>query len=419
MLTCANAVDFDEAMIIVEAIDPPEITSFSADPNPVPQGGLTTLSWTTFNADSCTGSWTMDALPVNGADDVIVEATTQYTINCVNAVTFDEAMVTVELLDPPEITSFSADPNPVAPGGQTTLSWTTMDADSCTGSWTMDALPVNGADDVVVEATTQYTINCVNAVGFDEAMIIVEAIDPPVITSFTADPNPVPQGGLTTLSWTTINADSCAGSWNPMLPANGSDDVVVEAMTQYTINCVNAVGFDEAMVIVELLDPPEITSFSADPNPVAPGGQTTLSWTTTNAVSCAGSWDPMLPVNGSDDVVVDVTTQYTLNCTNAAGFDEAMVTVTVIDPPEITSFTADPDQVPLFGDPTTLSWTSTDADNCTGSWTLDALPPDGSDVVNVDSPPLFILTCHNAVGADEASVMVTVDELIDMDGFED
>lgn len=242
----------------------------------------------------------------------------------------------------------------------------------------------------------------------------------PIISSFGGSPNPVLAGTAVTLSWTTTDADGCWGSWsaNP-LTANDSEMVVVDSTTQYTITCANAVDSVEAMDTVVVIDPPVITSFDADSNPVAPGGQTTLSWTTTNADSCTGSWTiALLPANGADDVAVDATTEYTINCINAASFDEAMVTVEVIDLPVVTSFAADPDPVALFGDMTTLSWTSTNADSCSGSWTLDVLTANGSDMVVVNSPPFYTIICENAVGADGQSLTVTVEELIKIDGFE-
>ena len=74
---------------------------------------------------------------------------------------------------------------------------------------------------------------------------------------------------------------------------------------------------------------PTISSFTANPTTVAPGGQSTLSWSVTNSMYNIIS--PQVgPVRGVSVVVTPpATTTYTLYSTNQFGRTTASVTVTV------------------------------------------------------------------------------------------
>jgi Fibronectin type III domain len=57
-----------------------------------------------------------------------------------------------------------------------------------------------------------------------------------------------------------------------------------------------------------------------------------LSWTSTNATSCAasGGWSGAVAINGSQGTgAINATTVYTLNCTGAGGTTSQSTTVTV------------------------------------------------------------------------------------------
>jgi hypothetical protein len=85
---------------------------------------------------------------------------------------------------------------------------------------------------------------------------------------------------------------------------------------------------------------PSITSFSADPSSVAAGGSTTLTWTTSNVVSCTPtqggttSWSSLgtLPANGSRTVTMPNTAgtvTFGLTCTNGQTSVSRTTSVTV------------------------------------------------------------------------------------------
>src|SRR4051812_22717004 len=65
---------------------------------------------------------------------------------------------------------------------------------------------------------------------------------------------------------------------------------------------------------------PPTLAFSAVPTDITTGGSTVLSWTTTNAGSCAASdgWSGTKAANGSEQITnISATTTYTLTCTSA------------------------------------------------------------------------------------------------------
>lgn len=110
---------------------------------------------------------------------------------------------------------------------------------------------------------------------------------------------------------------------------------------------------------------PTVDSFTADPSAIIQGQTSTLSWTTSNAISVSISGIGNVPVDGSTVVSPDQTTTYILTATGEGNVTtSASVTVTVYIPPVIT-FSLSKNPITL-GECATLSWTTTgDADRIT------------------------------------------------------
>jgi len=77
--------------------------------------------------------------------------------------------------------------------------------------------------------------------------------------------------------------------------------------------------------------PPPVTtvSLSAYPTNVSPGQASTLSWSSTNASSCAGRGFTGSGTSGSAVVYPTVTTSYAITCSGTAGSATALTTVNV------------------------------------------------------------------------------------------
>lgn len=73
-------------------------------------------------------------------------------------------------------------------------------------------------------------------------------------------------------------------------------------------------------------------TFIASPTSIAPGGSTTLTWTSTNLTSCVamGSWSGTKPTHGSQTINnLTQSGNYTLSCTGTGGSFSRVIGVTV------------------------------------------------------------------------------------------
>src|SRR5205085_990035 len=133
---------------------------------------------------------------------------------------------------------------------------------------------------------------------------------------------------------------------------------------------------------------------------------TTLSWSTTGATSLAIDNGIGSVAGTSVSATPAVTTTYVLTATNGAGSSTASLTITVLQKPVITSFTASATSINVGQSPT-LSWstigaTSLAIDNGIGSVA-------GTSVsVTPAVTTTYLLTATNAAGSSTASVTVTV-----------
>ena len=178
---------------------------------------------------------------------------------------------------------------------------------------------------------------------------------PSPTASLTADPTTIFPGEQTTLSWTTTNAVSGTINGEAIALPSGSKQVQLNSSQAYTLSVLGRMGADPStdtdgayVTVVPRPDSPSIDSFGASPTTITEGDCTTLSWTTTDAVSVSISpaigGEP-LSVDGNGSVCPDSTKLYTLTATGAEGAQPrtatASVTVTVNQPtpstPSITS----------------------------------------------------------------------------------
>ncbi len=186
--------------------------------------------------------------------------------------------------------------------------------------------------------------------------------------TFTVDQaTNVTAGTAVTLSWSTANVTALAidnGVCSQCALPAGSQQVKPTTTTKYTATATGSNGqtvTQSVTVTVVQPVPPQITSFTASPATVSGGQATTLSWTTTNALSVTITPDPLQNDDGSplatsgslSGVAVAQTTTYTLTATGAGG-QTATATVVVTVPISL-SLTAIPATI-TSGQTATLSW---------------------------------------------------------------
>jgi len=158
----------------------------------------------------------------------------------------------------------------------------------------------------------------------------------------------------------------------------------------------------------------QIVRFEANPTAIQPGGQSTLSWSTTGATTVSISGIGSVTPNGSTTVSPQTTTTYTLTATAADGTSvTAPVTVTVSTGtiPQVVTFVATPQNIDA-GQSTKLCWQVTNATS------ISITPGVGSNLngndcatVSPTQTTTYTLTATNATGQIQANATVNVGQV--------
>ena len=246
--------------------------------------------------------------------------------------------------------ALSANPTTISVGESAVLSWTSTNATSCTAheGWS-GTKSTSGSASVSPTQTTTYQLDCTGAGGdaIDSVTVTVNQPEPEDPTvDLTANPVTVNEGSASLLSWSSTNATSCekSGGWSGATTTSGTLTVTPSATTTYTITCTGAGGTANDSVTVNVIleeeepDAP-IVDLVAAPTSVTPGAgsaTTTLTWTSTNAMSCTASGGTFIgskDMNGSEIITPSATTTYVLTCTGAGGSANDSVIVNFVPTP--------------------------------------------------------------------------------------
>lgn len=207
--------------------------------------------------------------------------------------------------------TMSASPTTIAPGGQTKVSYGSVNTTSCTGSSSPSdpAFSVGGTSGSVVvspKATTTYAVTCRGRRGSASASAQVSVLAP--VVSLTPKPTTINPGQTATIAYTSNNATSCKGSSSPNDPnfavnaASGSLAVSPSQTTTYTVTCVNGSSSVSSSGVVTVTSDTIVLSDSftnvvaGNPAACVPDGQmATPSWLSVfNGYGCNGIiklWD--------------------------------------------------------------------------------------------------------------------------------
>ncbi len=313
-------------------------------------GGNVTLTWSSSRGTSATLTPTGAAVALNGSQVVNVTQNTTFTFRVVNADGADSCHVSVTVKPPvvvplPVCKFLTADPYSFSyGGGNTTLSWATLNASKVTLVG-YGEVAANGTRVVPVTQTTTFTLKVENAKGSVDCTktVTVKPLDKaPSCDAFTVSPTTLPYGGgNVTLNWATTDAGTVTiNNGVGVVEADGSRTVNVTQTTLFTLIAEKAGKSSAsctAKVIVEPKheEPKELTcadnvTFSATPRSLPVGGGTVnLSWTTTglDAISITDVSNPGF--NGSASVTTDSSKTYTLTATADGKSVQCPVSVTV------------------------------------------------------------------------------------------
>jgi hypothetical protein len=269
----------------------------------------------------------------------------------------------------------------IALGKSTALSWSTIDATSCTASATPTTPAWSGAKATsgsllltpAAAGTATYTLSCSNAFGTSAAdlvSLLVTSGSAPAAPALSLTPTSIAVNGSTTISWSSVGATSCtaSGSWSGTLAASGSEKITpkVVGTETFTLTCSNLGGPSAATsvslsVTPALVAPAAPTLTLAAPS-VPASTTTTITWSSVNATACAasgnantvalGSWEGSLAPSGSFTQTPITTGSYTftLTCSNAAGSSPASTaTLTVTAAADTSGGNGALDELTLLG----------------------------------------------------------------------
>jgi hypothetical protein len=296
----------------------PPRAGITENPTSIAAGGSSTLTWSTQNATSADLNGASVAL--NGTQVVSPPTTTTYRITArssTGATDWGQVILTVTSSGAPTA-SISANPTTVASGGSSTLTWASTNATSATLNGA--TVPVNGSQTVSPTATTIYKLIATNSAGSTtaQATVTVSAAQQPT-ASITANPTSISSGGSSTLTWSSTNAASAKLN-GTAVPLNGSQTVSPTSTTTYNFvatSSSNTTATASAVVTVATGGPPT-AGLAANPTSITVGNSSTLTWTSTNAVS-ADLNGTAVALNGSQVVSPTTTTTYRFTAKNASG----------------------------------------------------------------------------------------------------
>ena len=331
-------------------------------------------------------------------------------------------------------------PITIPTGSSANLTWSSLNATSCSGTNFSTGGALNNSTGVSTGAlfsSQTYTITCDNGSNSDSDPVTVNVAGSPPVVTISANPTSGTVDVVNpSLTWSATNSPtSCtaSGDWSGSKAVSGTNVsqgvlTVVKTYT-YTLSCSNAsgTGSASASVVVTSATPAPSVSLSVSPASITSGGNSTLTWTTSNATSCnAGAspansqWNGAKALNngspGQTITGITTTTLFSLTCNGAGGTgaDSKTVTVTATPVPVVT-ISANPTSGTVDVVNPSLTWSATNSPtSCTasGDWS-GSKAVSGTNVsqgvLTVVKTYTYTLTCSNSGGTSApASATVNV-----------
>lgn len=253
----------------------------------------------------------------------------------------------------------------------------------------------------------------------------------PTVT-FTANPTNISAPANITLSWSSTNAVSCAGTnftTGAGNPTSGTKIVAQAAKSlSYIISCTDSLGQTVVKSAPVTYTAPTAViptaTVAATSASVSSGATVTINWSSTNASSCAAitpsptSFVTSNATSGSSSFqltnnTASVTTvTFAIRCTSTTNHTVDGTVVVTVNPASapVVTLTANPASLPSGSQLTTLTWSSTSATSCTGSGgTLNTSGlTSGSSTVSQSATTTYTVTCQNSTTGLTGTKSVTV-----------
>lgn len=381
--------------------------SLNASATTITTGDSVTLTWSSTGATAVSNS-NFGAATVNGSVTFAPTATTTYSITVRNDAGKDNTdSVTVTVTPPAPTVSLTASPTNILDGDTSTLTWTSANATGVISS-NFGAATINGTLKVTPTATTTYTITVTNGVQQRTAQVTVNVSKANVTVNLVATPTAIEPGQRVTLSWTSVNATHVVSSSFGATAVSGTAIITPTVTTTFTITVrhgASQMDTSTATVTVVVKKPVPTIALTASPSSIKEGDNSTLQWSSTNALGVMASNFTANDVNGSTVVTPAATTTYSITVTN--GEQEVTSTSTVVVGKANLSVALSASAASVTaGQGVTLTWSSTDAVTVASS-NFGAAYLNGSVTVIPIGKTKYEITV--ARGTKKASASVTVD----------
>jgi hypothetical protein len=386
----------------------PVINSFYVTPcSGFNKDGNITLTWSTDRAETVSINQGIGVVAASGS--IIIPSLAEpvvYTLTAQNGSGQQQATA-------PKNTTGAINVSPdvlPAAGGTATLAWDFPCAVNCTIDNGIGEVPSSGSYVVNVSSVPiRYTITAINASGaiLDDVMINKECADPIIIQMKTDPVCSWSPGEPVTISWTNTSGcvthceiDQGIGD----VSSNGSIVVTPNQTTTYTLFYSGPEGAGQTSITVPNILPSIIKYFYASPSAIPYGQSTKLCWATQCAETSGidqgiGSVSP----NGNITVTPSsLPVTYTLSIT---GKGETIARSLNVNAKVNATFTATPSTIKI-GEPSTLSWTTVNANYCEIMPGIGEVPLNGT--LEVTPPQKMTYTLYASGDGDYVNRSVTV-----------
>ncbi len=298
-----------------------------------------------------------------------------------------------------------------------------------TGDWTA---PLDWTSQDGTIASVDPSSGLVTGVSENTSPVTITATDPSTLAvatgtvtvqplpsvALSAKPSTVTSGNSSTLTWTSTNAISCTamGGWTTSTATSGSASTgPLTSTTTYSMTCSDANGNRSApATTVVMVQPLPTVTLKAIPTTVTSGSGSTLSWSSTNAISCTAieGWTTSTAISGTAFTgPLTATKTYTMTCSDANGdvSAPAAATVAVGTPLPTVTIVASPSTV-SSGSSSSLSWSSTNATSCVAAngWTASTATSGSASTGPLTATTAYSMTCTGPGGARTTTVTVSV-----------
>jgi K319-like protein/OmpA family protein len=381
-----------------------------------PDGDTMTFLWSQLSGPSVMINGADQAKATFLADDGQVYSFRLTVTDELGAAGSDTVSVTSKDTPTVEIMNFRATPSRINRGDSSTLSWQVKNATEVSIDPNVGIVDANsGSFKVTPSETTVYTMTAKNDEGDEVRLTALVTVDTPKPTILRCDVTPqnIFRGDSAELNWQVDNANSVNLTGFGDVPHTGSQTVSPTDTTTYTLAATNANGTVSCPLTVQVTpgEVPQIIRYTASPMEILAGTSASLLWQVENAdeVSINNGVGAVSDTSGQVSVSPTQTTAYTITATNRYGTVNAHVTINVVQPAEVTSFTVT-DQTPTepSGVEVFLNWTTQHATTVTIDGGLGPRPANGSVPLRVTTTTTFTIVASNKFSEDTRQVTVTV-----------